>query len=152
MDNVMLILYNIDNNPFINENKNNISVLYNYLDKYSSNYKIIVSYSSKEFGLIRDKYFKLIDGRENHHVIFSKLFSKNDENYNYYISNNQVRKNKIFKYIYKYISTVVKITDIIVVDNDIDINNSINNAFKDEPISLIKYKTNISKKILNYTK
>lgn len=48
MDNVMLILYNIDNNPFINENKNNISVLYNYLDKYSSNYKIIVSYSDRK--------------------------------------------------------------------------------------------------------
>ena len=153
MEDAVLILFSLDSNPFITSDSNNIDLLYNYLDKKEERFKIMTSYSNQNYYYIKKKHLALLDGRQDHKIIFSKSYSKDNSLYSLINRSGDINKNIFFKSIYKNISSIMPVDDIIIIDNKLDIgNDELSRIFEKKPIKIIKSKNDLKKKTLNYTK
>lgn len=153
MEDAVLILFNIDNNPFITNSSNDIDLLYSYLDKQKERFKIMTSYSNNNYYQIKNKHLALLDGRLDHNIIFSKSYSKDNSLYSLINKNGDIKKNIFFKSIYKNISSIMPVDEVIIIDNILDLeNDELLRIFEKKPIKIIKSKNDLRKKTLNYVK
>lgn len=153
MEDAVLILFNIDNNPFLTNSSNDIDLLYSYLDKQEERFKIMTSYSNNYYYQIKNKHLALLDGRLDHKIIFSKSYSKDNSLYSLMSKSGDIKKNIFFKSIYKNISSIMPVDEVIIIDNRLDLeNDELLRIFEKKPIKIIKSKNDLRKKTLNYVK